>query len=166
VEFVRRVLLRPKTMDHINLSQELIDQYKEAFSLFDEDGDGLITGEELAVVMRALGHTITEAEIDQLILDIEAQTGQQTVDFASFLTMIPGQNDRNLKMEKKEIVEAFQIYDRQKKGFVTAKELRHLMTTVGEALTHEEVDEMFQEAGVGGDDFKINYVKFVEIMTK
>ena len=40
------------------------------------------------------------------------------------------------------------------------------MTTVGEALTHEEVDEMFQEAGVGGDDFKINYVKFVEIMTK
>ena len=56
--------------------------------------------------------------------DIEAQTGQQTVDFASFLTMIPGQNDRNLKTEKKEIVEAFQIYDRQKKGFVTAKELR------------------------------------------
>ena len=43
---------------------------------------------------------------------------------------------------------------------------RHLMTSVGEALSHEEVDEMFQEAGVGGDDFKINYVKFVEIMTK
>ena len=43
---------------------------------------------------------------------------------------------------------------------------RNLMTSVGEALTHEEVDEMFQEAGVGGDDFKINYVKFVEIMTK
>ena len=40
------------------------------------------------------------------------------------------------------------------------------MTSVGEALSYEEVDEMFQEAGVGGDDFKINYVKFVEIMTK
>ena len=57
---------------------------------------------------------------------MEAQTGQQTVDFASFLTMIPGQNDaRNAKMEKKEILEAFQIYDRQKKGYVTAKELRY-----------------------------------------
>ena len=55
-------------MEHINLSQELIDQYKEAFSLFDEDGDGLITGEELGIVIRALGHTVTEAEIDQLIL--------------------------------------------------------------------------------------------------
>ena len=55
-------------MEHINLSQELIDQYKEAFSLFDEDGDGLITGEELGIVIRALGHTVTEAEIDELIL--------------------------------------------------------------------------------------------------
>jgi len=145
----------------------MIDQYKEAFSLFDEDGDGLINGEELGIVIRALGHTVTEAEIDAMIEDVEAQTGQQTVDFASFLTMIPSQNDgRNAKTEKKEIVEAFQIYDRQKKGYVTAKELRHLMTSVGEALSHEEVDEMFQEAGVGGDDFKINYVKFVEIMTK
>ena len=40
------------------------------------------------------------------------------------------------------------------------------MTTVGEMLSSEEVDEMFHEAGIGGDDFKINYVKFVEIMTK
>ena len=29
-------------MEHINLSQETIEQYEEAFSLFDEDGDGQI----------------------------------------------------------------------------------------------------------------------------
>ena len=45
----------------------MIDQYKEAFSLFDEDGDGLINGEELGIVIRALGHTVTEAEIDAMI---------------------------------------------------------------------------------------------------
>ena len=55
-------------MEHINLSQEIIDRYKEAFSLFDEDGDGLINGAELGIVIRALGHTLTEAEIDEMIL--------------------------------------------------------------------------------------------------
>jgi calmodulin len=39
-----------------------------AFSLFDEDGDGLVTGDELGVVIRALGQTVTEAEIDEMIL--------------------------------------------------------------------------------------------------
>ena len=62
------VILALSIMEHINLSQQLIDQYKEAFSLFDEDGDGLITGDELGIVIRALGHTVTEAEIDEMIL--------------------------------------------------------------------------------------------------
>lgn len=154
-------------MDYIDLSQDLIDQYKEAFSLFDEDGDGLVTGDELGVVIRALGQTVTEAEIDEMILDVMAQTGQPTVDFASFLTMIASRTDaRDTEAENQEIVDAFQIYDRNNQGYITAKELRHLMTTVGEVLTTEEVDEMFQDAGVKGETFKINYVKFVEIMTK
>jgi Ca2+-binding EF-hand superfamily protein len=54
-----------------------------------------------------------------------AQTGQPTVDFASFLTMIASRTDaRDTEAENQEIVDAFQIYDRNNQGYITAKELR------------------------------------------
>lgn len=37
------------------LSEEQIAEFKEAFSLFDRDGDGKITSKELGTVMRSLG---------------------------------------------------------------------------------------------------------------
>ena len=37
------------------LTEEQIAEFKEAFSLFDKDGDGTITTKELGTVMRSLG---------------------------------------------------------------------------------------------------------------
>ncbi len=38
-----------------SLTEEQIAEFKEAFSLFDKDGDGNITTKELGTVMRSLG---------------------------------------------------------------------------------------------------------------
>jgi hypothetical protein len=46
------------------LTEEQIAEFKEAFSLFDKDGDGTITTKELGTVMRSLGQNPTEAEQD------------------------------------------------------------------------------------------------------
>lgn len=43
----------------------------EAFSLFDKDGDGLITTKELGTVMRCLGQNPTEAELQDMINDVD-----------------------------------------------------------------------------------------------
>ena len=46
---------------------------------------------------------------------------------------------------------ARRVFDKDGNGFISAAELRHVMTNLGEKLTDEEVDEMIREADIDGD---------------
>lgn len=48
------------------------------------------------------------------------------------------------------------MFDKNGDGYISASELRHVMTTLGEKLTDDEVDEMIREADIDGDG-KVNY---------
>ncbi len=81
-------------------------------------------------------------------------TGNGTIDFPEFLTMMA----RKMKDtdSEEEIREAFRVFDKDGNGFISAAELRHVMTNLGEKLTDEEVDEMIREADIDGDG-QVNY---------
>ena len=55
------------------------------------------------------------------------------------------------------------MFDKDGNGFISAAELRHVMTNLGEKLTDEEVDEMIREADIDGDG-QINYEEFAKMM--
>uniref|UniRef100_A0A8C5MN17 Calmodulin 2 n=1 Tax=Leptobrachium leishanense TaxID=445787 RepID=A0A8C5MN17_9ANUR len=138
------------------LTEEQIAEFKEAFSLFDKDGDGTITTKELGTVMRSLGQNPTEAELQDMINEVDAD-GNGTIDFPEFLTMMA----RKMKDtdSEEEIREAFRVFDKDGNGYISAAELRHVMTNLGEKLTDEEVDEMIREADIDGDG-QVNYEVF------
>jgi len=142
------------------LTDEQIAEFKEAFSLFDKDGDGCITTKELGTVMRSLGQNPTEAELQDMINEVDAD-GNGTIDFPEFLNLMA----RKMKDtdSEEELKEAFRVFDKDQNGFISAAELRHVMTNLGEKLTDEEVDEMIREADVDGDG-QINYEEFVKVM--
>ncbi|CAL9127696.1 unnamed protein product, partial [Musa textilis] len=155
------------------LTDDQIAEFKEAFSLFDKDGDGqipllplslddprCITTKELGTVMRSLGQNPTEAELQDMINEVDAD-GNGTIDFPEFLNLMA----RKMKDtdSEEELREAFRVFDKDQNGFISAAELRHVMTNLGEKLTDEEVDEMIREADVDGDG-QINYDEFVKVM--
>nr|BCL59305.1 Gamillus-Nano-lantern_Ca2+_indicator_delC10 [synthetic construct] len=146
---------------HDQLTEEQIAEFKEAFSLFDKDGDGTITTKELGTVMRSLGQNPTEAELQDMINEVDAD-GNGTIYFPEFLTMMA----RKMKDtdSEEEIREAFRVFDKDGNGYISAAQLRHVMTNLGEKLTDEEVDEMIREADIDGDG-QVNYEEFVQMMT-
>jgi len=50
---------------------------------------------------------------------------------------------------EEEILEAFKVFDKDGNGFISAAELRHIMTNLGEKLTDEEVHRV-RQLGTGG----------------
>ncbi len=53
------------------LTEDQISEFREAFSLFDKDGDGFITAKELGTVMRSLGQNPTEQELSEMIAEVD-----------------------------------------------------------------------------------------------
>ena len=47
-------------------------EFKEAFSLFDKNGDGSITTQHLGTAMRSLGQNPTQAELEDMVNEVDA----------------------------------------------------------------------------------------------
>ena len=139
------------------LTEEKIAELKEAFFLFDKDGGGAVTTRKFGTVVRSLGQNPTEDELQDMINKVDADN-VGTIEFPEFLTMTA----RKMKESdsKEEILKAFWVFDKDINGRISAAELCHVMTNLGEKLTDEEVGEMIREADIDGDG-QVNYEEFV-----
>ncbi|XP_050298305.1 troponin C-like isoform X1 [Anthonomus grandis grandis] len=64
-------------------------ELKEAFRLYDKEGNGYITTGTLKEILRALDDKLTTRELDGIIAEIDTD-GSGTVDFDEFMEMMTG----------------------------------------------------------------------------
>ena len=141
------------------LTEEQIAEIKEAFSLFDKNGDGKITIKELGTVMKSLGQNLTKAELKDIIKENDAD-GNGVIDFSEFQSMmIKKMKDGS---SEEELIEAFKAFDHGS-GRISSSEIRQVMASLGQKMTEEEVEELIRGADVDGDGH-INYEEFVRLM--
>merc|ERR1712025_351329 len=143
------------------LTEEQIAEFKEAFTLFDRDGDGTITTKELGTVMRSLGQNPTDTDLQDMVNEVDTD-GNGTIDFTEFITMMA----RKMKEvdTDEEIREAFKVFDKDGNGFISAAEMKQVMINLDEKLTDKEVDEMIREADEDGDG-QVSFEEFMKMMT-
>ena len=97
-------------------TKEEIDDLKKAFSICDQDGDGIISTKYLTTIMKSLGQNISEAEIIDLLSIIDDCNG--VIDFADFLRIMEKRlNDIN-NIAEDDYIKAFQELDTEGKGWV------------------------------------------------
>ena len=142
----------------MGLSNDQVSSMKEAFTLFDTDGDGKIAPSELGILMRSLGGNPTQAQLKDIIAKESLTT---PFDFERFLDLMgkylkPEPFDRQLR-------DAFKVLDKEGTGFVLVSELKHILTSIGEKLEPAEFDEWIREVDVGSDG-KIKYEDFIARM--
>lgn len=145
------------------LDEEMMEEIKEAFNLFDADNKGTIDVRELKAAFRALGFLVKKTEIKQLFLDLDKDLSSATVTFDEFVEMVtPRMKNRD---SREEIMKVFALFDDDNKGGISFKNLKRVATELGENLTDEELQEMVDEADRDGDGL-INEEEFYRVMRK
>ncbi|XP_068438016.1 uncharacterized protein cetn4 [Clinocottus analis] len=154
--------LRKKTGLKIELTEEQRQEIKEAFDLFDTDGNGTIDVKELKVAMRALGFEPKKEEIRKMIVDFDKEVSG-TIGFIDFLSMMTSKMSE--KDSTEEIMKAFRLFDDDGTGKISFKNLKRVAKELGENLTDDELKEMIDEADRDGDG-EVNEQEFLRIMKK
>ncbi|ERN19292.1 hypothetical protein AMTRI_Chr09g23040 [Amborella trichopoda] len=141
-----------------DLSEEQVASMREAFFLFDTDGDGRIAVSELGVLMRSLGENPTQAQLKDIV---SREKLTAPFDFPRFLEVMKSQISPEPFAPK--LRDAFKVLDKEGSGFISASELRHILTSIGEKLEPSEFDDWIREVNVGSDG-KIRYDDFIARM--
>jgi centrin-1 len=151
-----------KQYERPGLTEDEIEEIKEAFDLFDTDGSGTIDPRELKAAMQSLGFEAKNATIYQMVSDLD-KDGSGAIDFDEFLDMMTARMSD--KDTKDDISKVFRLFDDDKTGYISIKNLRRVAKELGETMTDEELMEMIERADSDGDG-QVSLEDFYNIMTK
>ena len=144
----------------LELNKAQIEELKESFMTFDKNGDGSISKEELKDALRLFGQNVTDRQVEEMINSVD-NDGNGTIEFPEF-TQLMGKHIRTNDTEV-ELKSAFNFFDLNGDGYITAAELDMVMRRLGEKTSIEEINDIINEGDKDGDG-RISYVDFLEIM--
>ncbi|XP_046681159.1 troponin C, isoallergen Bla g 6.0101-like [Homalodisca vitripennis] len=90
LEFDEFCILASRFLTEDETGNDCEEELREAFRLYDKEGQGYITTDVLKEIFRELDHSITEDDLENMIEEIDAD-GSGTVDFEEFMEVMTGE---------------------------------------------------------------------------
>ena len=134
---------------------------QEAFNVFDKDNDGSITIKELRTAMRSLGYNPSAEELQDLIREYD-KDDSGTIELNEFMKLMT--NKIKEQEEVNQLIEMFEVFDRNGDGLLSKDEIKNLFDSINEEISDEILEEFIKEADLDNDG-KINFQEFVNLLT-
>jgi Ca2+-binding EF-hand superfamily protein len=147
------------------LSQDEVEEIKQAFDLFDTNQTGKIDPKELKAAMQSLGFDSKNPTIFQLIADLDTPENAKNggIVFQDFVDAI--NNKLGDKETREGIERIFNLFiDDPNQDTITLNSLRRIARELGEQMSSEELQEILERASSNSKE--LTFDEFYDIMTK
>lgn len=166
LELFEYIPLEREAMKREALSKKI----DELLVVFERDGAGVVDVREVATIVRAVGLNPSEAEVLEIIEEIEEASSVGYVKSGKLkhvvlqILMTSGYKGRVVVRDSEQkIQKAFETLDREGKGYIPSEYLKELLTSMGERFSGEEIVEMIN-AAADPETGNIYYEEFASIL--
>ncbi|KAJ7526119.1 hypothetical protein O6H91_17G082400 [Diphasiastrum complanatum] len=156
--------------DVFNDSDSELDEFCKIFKIFDRNGDGMLSTDEIVELLDKFGLKMTEKELASMMAAVD-KNRNGFVDLEEFLSLYITNYDEGIadfieEHDEESLKRAFRVFDQNRDGYITAKELQTVLSNLGLLQDTRLVDcrNMIRGADLDGDG-QINFMEFKIMMS-
>jgi centrin-1 len=162
----KKVEFNAKRYERNGLTADEVLEIKEAFDLFDSDGSGSISVDELKQALRNLGIDARNQTLSNMMNDLD-KNNDQNIDFDEFIDMMTAKMSDTDNRE--DLLKVFNLFLGEDAGTrndkIKIQHLRRVAKELNEAMSEDELNEMIARADLDKDG-AVSFDEFFSIMTK
>jgi calcium-dependent protein kinase len=142
------------------LGESQIKNLRDTFMTLDENGDGLLTVNEMKEGLNRCGLKEIPADLQQIMEDVDSD-GSGVIDYTEFLAATL---DKKIYMAEDVCWQAFRIFDRNGDGKIDKKEIQLVLNDDGvQQAAAKDLAEIMTEIDKNGDG-EIDFQEFMQMM--
>eukprot|EP00324_Dicrateria_rotunda_P000404 CAMPEP_0206162400 /NCGR_PEP_ID=MMETSP1474-20131121/9732_1 /ASSEMBLY_ACC=CAM_ASM_001110 /TAXON_ID=97495 /ORGANISM="Imantonia sp., Strain RCC918" /LENGTH=214 /DNA_ID=CAMNT_0053564661 /DNA_START=28 /DNA_END=673 /DNA_ORIENTATION=+ len=124
--------------------------FREAFTMFDQDQDNLVSQAELQKAASLFGTQLTDEEVRDIMKETSSGGGSLTFNDFSKL-MGAGLKHQKKNDPEEDLKHAFSLFDLDRDGYISPQEMQQALARFGAPLTEREVDQLIGEATLSSE---------------
>merc|ERR1712073_48107 len=156
-------LLSKDEMEACGLEPDQVLVLKRCFDGFADEG-GAIPADNVGSILSMMGMKVKPSAVREIIEEIDID-GSGLLEFGEFCQLaskfLVEEDEESLK---KELKEAFRIYDKDKAGYISTEALKEILRELDSKLTEDDLSSIIEEVDEDGSG-TLDFDEFMEMMT-